>query len=202
MQLEDSAENFYTNETNGTLSSDDVSGPSSEYSSLNQIYIYVIVPLTRVSHIKLNPNNSISVLNQVYQPNSMYIFNGKILDIQKSFVYYRICSENKIVNISQSMLKKDPNIVEKWMKLTSDKENFEKKVDTSINKKNRNEIARLRDMKFIKCEFKKKHLGSYLQKFHAKKTNNIFEYEKEDLNLNLDYEKTDSPSCEALPILW
>lgn len=198
--LDEGNENFYPSESSSSLNPDAISGGSCEQT--NKMNIYVLQPFSRIRHIKLNPNESISVLNQLYQPDSTYIHKGKILDINKSFLFYRINNESKIVNISPVMAKSNPNFIEKWLKITSDAENFEKKIETSINKKNRNEIARLKDMKLNKCELRKKHLGAYLTKCVNRKVNECLINDNDQPSLKIDFESIDSPSCNPLPVLW
>lgn len=198
--LDEGNENFYQSESSSSLNPDAISGGS--YEQTNKMNIYVLQPFSRIRHIKLNPKESISVLNQLYLPDSTYIHKGKILDITKSFLFYRISNESKIVNISPVMAKNNPNFIEKWLKITSDSENFEKKIETSINKKNRNEIARLKDMKLNKCELRKKHLGAYLTKCVNRKVNDVLINDNDQPSLKIDFESTDSPSCNPLPVLW
>lgn len=200
MQFEDNNESVYVYESNRSVSPDAVPRSVDEQSYKMNIYVYQ--PRVNIRHIKLNPNNSISVLNQMYKPDSTYIYNGQILDIQKSFHYYRISSESKIVLIPSFMSKRDPNFVERWLQITSDKDNFEKKIETNINIKNKREIARIKDIRYIKNELRRKHLGSYLSECASRRLNSNLESNDDNIVLSTDYKTPDVPSCEPLPLIW
>lgn len=200
MQVEDRNETICTNEPSNFLPS----FPS------NILRIYIYQPFIRIRSIKLNAYVPISILNNMYPPDSIYIFNGQVLDTQRSFVSYQITNGNKIVLLPSHVKNSNINYMEKWLKLTGDKENFEKRIELNIKQNSRMELARLKDLKFQKFELKRKRFNSYL------KSRAIFQANPDSLNyfsnnemnandgivLNTDFESDDSPSCEPLPVLW
>ena len=171
----------------------------------DNITIYVYQPCVRIKHIKLNIRSCISILARVYPEDSTYIFKGQILDISKTFFDYQITNENKIVSISPQMMKHDSCLVEKWIQMTNDYETFEERLNIDINKNSRREIARIKDLKFIKFEIKRKKLDRFLRSHPINKKDqnehrmNIMNNEEK---LNLSYEPINSPLTEPLPIIW
>lgn len=167
--------------------------------------IYVYQPCVRIRHIKLNAMNSISILGRVYPCDSIYIFKGQILDISKTFFDYRISNENKIVLISPYMTRSDSYLVEKWIKITNDYENFDERISISINKNSRTELSRIKDIKFFKLEIKRKKFDKFIKK-HAVDESDSIEYKKNlfknDIKLNIDYDSIDSPLTDPLPVIW
>lgn len=177
--------------------------------------VYVYQPFVRIRHIKLNAYCSIDILNGLYSPNSIYIFNGQILDTKRSFASYNLVNGNKIVCLPSHIEKSNPQYMEKWLRLTSDKENFEKRIDLNIKQSSRKELARIKDIKFQKLELKRKRFISYLrsrtlfqanldESFSSKDQDEDFcslKDSKESTTLNINYESTE-PSCAPLPVLW
>lgn len=177
---------------------------NSEHSLMNknEYTIYICQPFNRIKHIKLNKNSSISILSKIYQDGSLYIYNGMILDITKSFAHYNIKNDSKIVMISSNMIKEDPNNIDKWLRITSDQERFEEKINMNIKKTNRREVARLRDIKSMKNELKRKHFCSTTKLLMKNKINSKKSIPDEKNQLKIDYNTSSSPSNEPLPIIW
>ncbi|KAK8896620.1 hypothetical protein M9Y10_014531 [Tritrichomonas musculus] len=173
----------------------------------NNMKIYVYQPFMRIRHIKLNMLSPISILSRIYPPNSIYIFNGQILDVSKSFSFYNIKNENKIVLITSLMKKSDPKLVDKWIKNTTDQDSFEERVDLNINKNCRRELARIKDIKFYKLEIKRKTFGKFLKNQNTDLMNsNSFNANRnkfqEEIDLKIDYNQLKEPSFDPLPVLW
>lgn len=179
----------------------------------NIIKVYVYQPYKRIQNIKLNSNSPISILNRIYPTNSIYIYYGQILDVEKTFLYYGISNENKIVFLP---FKSNCSLIDKYLKLTSDKESFEQRIDLNIKNNSKNELARLRDIMFNKFELKRKQFRLYLKSRNIQQYNlfysNDFEEKyftdcsrnnaNDEIILKTDYDKADAPSQEPLPILW
>lgn len=167
-----------------------------------QITIYVYQPYIRFNHIRLNKNSSIKVLNNIYPKDSIYIYGGQILDVSKSFVDYDIKEDNKIVLFPSSMKKRNPNFIDKWLRLTNNKEQFEEIVN--LNKSYRNELARLQDIKSMKKELKQRSFCSTHKTLNSqslKIVNQIYENSREE-ELNVEYDSLNTPAIDPLPIIW
>lgn len=177
---------------------------NSEHSLMNknEYSIYICQPYNKIKHIKLNKNSSISILSKIYPDGSLYIYNGIILDITKSFAHYNIKNDSKIVMISSNMSKEDPNNIDKWLRITSDQERFEERINMNIKKTNRREVARLRDIKSMKNELKRKHFCSTHKLLMKNTINSKKSIPDEKDQLNIDYNTSSSPSNEPLPIIW
>lgn len=173
-----------------------------EASSL--ITIYVFQPGIRIRHIKLDSNNCISILYAIYPNDSKFIFKGQILDISKTFLQYQINNENKIVLISPMMIHYNPFLVDRWLKITNDQKSFEERIDLNVNKNSRLEIARLKDIKLLKLEVKRKKYDKYLKSQNSNQYNSIESINKNqtDEKLEINYKSIDSPSIDPLPIIW
>lgn len=173
-----------------------------ETSSL--ITIYVFQPGIRIRHIKLDSNNCISILYAIYPNDSKFIFKGQILDISKTFLQYQINNENKIVLISPMMIHHNPFLVDRWLKITNDQKSFEERINLNVNKNSRLEIARLKDIKLLKLEVKRKKFDKYLKSQNASQYNSIESISKNqtDEKLEINYKSIDSPSIDPLPIIW
>lgn len=202
----------YSNETNNTFesysASDSNDRPNSELSfNNNSINIYVYQPYIRIRSIKLKSCFLVSALNTIYPANSTYIFNGQILDINKSFCYYNIQNENKMVLISSNMMKSSPNCIQKWISITSRKDYFEERINLNIKNDFRKEIARVKDIKIFKMENRKKHFGQFaISQFKKYSKLSFLANEKNDnlenAKINFDYNPLDCPSNDPLPIIW
>lgn len=167
---------------------------------INDIKIYVFQPFKNIRQIKLKTNHHISILDGVYPANSIFIFNGHILDRKKTFSFYGICNENILVAIPTYLSNLKPNIVEKWRSETEDLEQFEKKINIQINKNSRYEMARIRDIKLCKYELSKKYFCSLKNNSLSKIDRNLKSDEKN--KLKIDFDPINSPSSAPLPIIW
>ena len=142
-------------------------------------------------------------MNRIYPIDSIYIFNGLILDNKKSFSDYGIKNDDKIVLISSKETNRNSGLLDKWIKITEDKNHFEERMSYNIKRENRQEIARLRDIKAFKYEMKPKRFGKNRQStmnqhlnYHS--TNNNYN----QIPLNLKYDHPEEPLDSALPIIW
>ena len=112
--------------------------------------------------------------------------------------------------------KSNCSLIDKYLKLTSDKESFEQRIDLNIKNNSKNELARLRDIMFNKFELKRKQFRLYLKSRNIQQYNlfysNDFEEKyftdcsrnnaNDEIILKTDYDKADAPSQEPLPFLW
>lgn len=172
----------------------------------NDLKIYVYQPYIRIRSINLNANSKVNILNSLYPSNSKYLFNGQILDTEKTFKHYNILNENKIVLISENMMKSNPNSIQKWLSMTS-KKDFEEKINLNIKNDYRKEIARLKDFKYFKIENqRKKYKHFFKNQFMKQKKvlswDNDYNENKNDIKLKTDFKPLGSPSCDPLPIFW
>lgn len=164
------------------------------------IKIYVIQPGIRIRYIRLNRNSPISILTRVYGKNSIYIYQGRILDTEKSFKDSNIKNHNKIVLIHSSVNENNPAFTKKLLILTSNQENFEDRIEFSMKRGNKQEIARLKDLRNNKLERKRSYLNKYQNNQYSKSS--VILKESKKYQLNIDYKKGSSPSINPLPIIW
>lgn len=167
--------------------------------------IFVYEPGIRIRSINLDFNYSISVLNRIYPNDSIYIYNGHVLDTQKSFKFYNMENGNKIVLVRKIDLQQNPNIIDKWINLTNKKDEFEEKINLNIKSDYRREIARIKDIKFCKMTNKKKRFNNFINshfKDEIKSFNAGQNKKQEEIETNIDYKSLTSPSDAPLPIVW
>lgn len=165
------------------------------------IQIYVYQPYIRIRYIRLNENSVVSILRTIYPEDSLYIYRGQVLDDNKTFIECQIRNNNKIILIPSSMKTSNESLYQKIIKLTSDQERFESIIDKNMGDHNKNEIARLKDIKFFKNEQKRK----FLMKFaNSEKFQNQTPKKENDTNspTKIDFKKNDLPSTQPLPIIW
>lgn len=165
------------------------------------IQIYVYQPYIRIRYIRLNENSVVSILRTIYPEDSLYIYRGQVLDDNKTFIECQIQNNNKIILIPSSMKTSNESLYQKIIKITSDQERFESIIDKNMGDHNKNEIARLKDIKFFKNEQKRK----FLMKFaNSEKFQNQTPKMENDTNnpTKIDFRKNDLPSTQPLPIIW
>ncbi|KAK8838571.1 hypothetical protein M9Y10_033203 [Tritrichomonas musculus] len=165
------------------------------------IQIYVYQPYIRIRYIRLNENSVVSILRTIYPEDSLYIYRGQVLDDNKTFIECQIQNNNKIILIPSSMKTSNESLYQKIIKITSDQERFESIIDKNMGDHNKNEIARLKDIKFFKNEQKRK----FLMKFaNSEKFQNQTPKMENDTNnpTKIDFKKNDLPSTQPLPIIW
>ena len=169
--------------------------------------IYIYLPFYKIFRIKINNDSSLSLLDSVFTSESIYIYNGRVLDKDQSFIKYNIAPESAIVSLSPKIIQKYKNITEKWIKITSNNEIFNQKIKMNASKENQKEIARIRDIKSMRNEMKHKQFGhsklnSYKLPSNLKSLNFSINDKNEEITLITDYPEQEDPSCEPLPIIW
>ncbi|KAK8896383.1 hypothetical protein M9Y10_014281 [Tritrichomonas musculus] len=138
------------------------SKPNESKSSTSLLHIFQVSrSCVRARHVKLSLNNAIISLDQAFSSNTIYIFSGEILDKTRSFEYYNITNESTIVLLPIDYSNSDPSIMEKWLKLTNDKENFQSLVDSNTKKSCTRENSRLIDLKYNNLELNRKQFLSF-----------------------------------------
>lgn len=166
------------------------------------IKIYVYQPCIRIRYIRLNRNSPISILSTIYNKNSIYIYQGRILDMGKSFKESNIMNNNKILLLPSSINETSPNFIKKWLFLTSNQESFENRIEINMQNGSQREIARLKDLKRSKLENKRSFLNKCIISQLLQKKNSRESLNTQNLQLNINYNQTESPSNEPLPIIW
>lgn len=172
-------------------------------SSQDLITVYLYLPFYKIYRLIVDSKSCLSALKTVVSPNSILIYKGEIMDDKKTISKCNIQNETSIICISPKITEKCRYAVDKWMKISMT-DDFNQKVKTCINKKFRLELARIKDMKSIRNESKRKRFGkSKLNScFLLTPNNQIYISDDENKSINIDYEKKEEPSCEPLPILW
>ena len=185
-----------------------------EIISNEEMNIYVYQPLVELRYIKLNSQEPISILNKIYPYDSIYIFNGQTLDIQKSFHFYNIYNNHIIILLKSSIYDCNPRLIDKWLRLTRDNINLNKRIYLNFNNSTRRELSKIRDIKLNKTELKRRECRRYYKsKYFSQLIFNISfanDYTKnkdineiiENTDLNIKYISFDSPSNDPLPIIW
>lgn len=171
-------------------------GASSTASFLN--VFQVSNRCVRIRKIKLFLNYLIIKLDHAFQPDSIYIFNGIVLDKSKPFEYYNIKNESTIVFIPKELSLSNPILLEKWLKLTNDPDCFQTLVDSKTKKSCSKEGSRLIDLKYNNIELKKNRYRSILNDTNLSKNFSNY-YQNDKTQLITNYGQIDSPSVDPLP---
>ena len=166
------------------------------------ISIFVYQPNIKIRHIKLNIHSKVSILSKIYPIDSIYIYHGLIIEHQKTFLDYNIQKDNKIVMISSYESTQKPELIDKWVKITKDKENFENRMYLNIDQNSRKELARLRDIKSFKSEMMRKRFGKIHRLLLNPPVTDNYSPNCKQCSFNLDYAQSDEPSTSPLPIVW
>lgn len=167
--------------------------------SSETIAIFLYLPFYKIYRILLNTNSSISILDKVMEQGSIYIYKGQILDTKRSFLEYNIIHETALVVISQGIISLNKDIIEKWLKI-SEKEIFHQKVKIGSNQNNQNEIARIKDIRNMRNEMKRRSFCH--NKLSLSNVPSKIKVNFDESKLITDYEEQEEPSCEPLPIIW
>ena len=172
---------------------------SKKEGSSKTIAIFLYLPFYKIYRIILNVNSSISILDKIIKQDSIYIYKGQILDKKRSILEYNIIEETALVVISQGIINFNKEIIEKWLKI-SEKEIFHQKVKIGSKQNNQNEMARIKDIRNMRNEMKRRSFGHNKVSFSnvPSKINIKFD----EIKLITEYKEQEEPSCEPLPIIW
>lgn len=157
--LNDDYAHIYIRNTSSPVPSEPFSNyciEQKETNTSNVISIFLYQPHMRIQRLRVKSDRMISMLSRNYIRDMAFIFNGQILNKEKSFSFYGIPDGSKIAMIPEDAMKADPTFQEKWINITCDKENFDKKIEMSINPNCRREMSRLNDIRYQKLEMKRR----------------------------------------------
>lgn len=199
-QEEDNNESINANENAFSESNSAKNPESSTDNHSKDIIIYVYQPYIRIKRIKLDVDSHISILSKVFPQDSIYIFNGQILEINKTFSDYQIINDSKIVLITPLMLADDSELVLKWSKISKDFDALEERINFLICSSSREELARIKDIRIFKREMKRKNYSKFLESRDSSQRY-INEFQKE-IKLKIKYQHAKEPSEDPFPIKW
>lgn len=129
----------------------------------NIISIFLYQPHMRIQRLRVKSDRTISSLSRNYLRDMTFIFNGQILNKDQTFSFYCIPDGSKIAMIPEDAMKADPTFREKWLNITCDKENFDKKIEMSTNSDCRKEMSRLSDIRYQKLELKRRNHSFFIR---------------------------------------
>lgn len=199
-QEEDNDESINTNENAFSERNSAKNPESSTDNHSKDIVIYVYQPYIRIKRIKLDVDSHISILSKVFPQDSIYIFNGQILEINKTFSDYQIINDSKIVLITPLMLADDSELVLKWTKISKDFDALEERINFLICSSSREELSRIKDIRIFKREMKRKNYSKFLESRDSSQRY-INEFQKE-IKLKIKYQPAKEPSEDPFPIKW
>lgn len=199
-QEEDNDESINTNENAFSERNSAKNPESSKDSHSKDIIIYVYQPYIRIKRIKLDVDCHISILSRVFPQDSIYIFNGQILEINKTFSDYQIINDSTVVLITPLMLADDSELVLKWSKKSKDFDALEERINFLICSSSREELARIKDIRIFNREMKRKNYSKFLESRDSSQRY-INEFQKE-IKLKIKYQPAKEPSEDPFPIKW
>lgn len=230
--LNDDIQPIYIRNTSSPTPSESFSNyiiDQKESNSPNIISIFLYQPHMRIQRLRVKSDRTISTLSSNYIRDMTFIYKGQILNKDQTFSFYDIPDGSKIAMIPEDAMKANPSFREKWLNITCDKENFDKKIEMSTNSDCRKEMSRLSDIRYQKLELKRRNHSFFIrsrmntnsQNFfssssekeanNSEGSNQVNNYyfdlykkgsKKNEIQLNVNYEPSDVPSADPLPIIW
>lgn len=162
--------------------------------SNKKILIFVFSPLLDGRRVQVNPNNSISVLFQLFPLHKCHAFYQQSLMNEKfSFHDHGISQGDQIVVLPLNF----QNDAE-WKSLSITNFRLKELSNFQDDFKMKRELFRLNDLKFIKSK-------ENMAKFRSIVNNLSFcsnERQVKAMKTNLNFDQKDQPSTEPLPIIF
>lgn len=167
-----------------------------------KIKVFVYFPNYKIISITISTNKSLSLLDTIFKPDLIYIYNGCIVDKNLPISKCNVINDSTIVSVTPSHQN-----IDKWIKITRNFDDFNNKIKISINHKNQLEISRLKDINFLKNDMKRKKFGckkpfSKQSFLNNKKSYFSFVLNDDNDKLVTNYTQLEKPSNDPLPILW
>ena len=167
----------------------------------NEFKLILYYPQYFVKMIKTSKNSSINCLKKSLPTNCEYNFitNGSIVDPDKTFDEIGL-KNGQLVVVTKKLSNEFTDNDNNFIKITSDSA-FENKIRLFTNKKTRNEIFHLRDVRIFRQEgniksYRKLSRNMFLQQ--SKKNDD--DPELNDVEIN--YDPSSMPCSDAMPIWW
>jgi hypothetical protein len=129
----------------------------------------------------------------------IFIFNGEILSPKMAFTFYRIEEGSSIVVLPDQGELRSPGI-STWLTITRDSDNFNERINFSRNPQTRQEVSRLRDLRFLELERRPRMFVKFAQCIDQHNEGDAVT--RPAPKLKIDFEPLEKPSCEPLPVVW
>jgi hypothetical protein len=157
-------------------------------------------PSFSVKQASVIPFHKIVCLTKLFPEQSVeFVWKGEILIQKMTFVFYRIAPHSSIVVLPNESAQHQTTVSE-WMAATRDADAFNERIGFCVNPQTRAEVARLRDLRFWRCETRGiAALGGVgLYNFNDP----IGSIDRGAQKLNTRFDPPSGPSCEPLPNPW
>jgi hypothetical protein len=129
----------------------------------------------------------------------IFILNGEILSPKMTFTFYRIEEGSSIVVLPDQGNLRGPG-VSTWLTITRDSDNFNERINFSRNPQTRQEVSRLRDLRFLELERRPRMFVKFAQCINQHTEGDAVA--RLVPKLEIDFHQLDKPSCEPLPVVW
>lgn len=170
-------------------------------SKINTINFFLFYPQHFIKIIRTDRNSAIDIIKNSLQKeyDYNYICKGNIIDPNKTFNEIELRNGELIV-VTKKKSNELTNNDYKFLQITK-KNDLERKILVLTNKKMRNEIFHLRDIRVFKQEgssklYRKLSRKLYLQQSKKDDDDQVFN------DLEINYEPSATPCTDAMPILW
>lgn len=170
----------------------------------NSAFLYIFQvgqKCTRTRKVKLFLNSLINKLDAAFSTNSLYVYNGMVLDKTNTFNFYNIKNEATIVFIPEGLSKANPGLLDKWINLTNDACRFQTLIDSNTKKTCARESSRLIDIKYNNLELKKRSYHSVFNENNINKQLSNYHYDDSEIT-KTQYGPIGSPSENPLPNIF
>jgi hypothetical protein len=129
----------------------------------------------------------------------IFILNGEILSPRMTFTFYRIEEGSSIVVLPDQGELRSPG-VSTWLTITRDSDNFNERINFSRNPQTRQEVSRLRDLRFLELERRPRMFVKFAQCIDQHNEGEAVARPAPKLDIGFD--QLEKPSCEPLPVIW
>ncbi|OHS99795.1 hypothetical protein TRFO_33656 [Tritrichomonas foetus] len=161
--------------------------------------VVIIVPNTIIKDVYISSIKPIKYLYGMfprdYWNQFAFIVNGSVLNDENTFNYYNIEDMTNIICVRQN----DEKAVTKWIRMTKDVDEFNKRVHHFKCPALKREASKLRDIRLMKEEIiKRNHRNIHF----FREIQNFIGLDHHKTSLNLDYPELEAPAEDLLPVLW
>ncbi|OHS94054.1 hypothetical protein TRFO_39760 [Tritrichomonas foetus] len=161
------------------------------------IEIKIYFPSKFIRKVLVSNIMKITSLRQSVVPNinCTFVFNGILIDEEKTFGYYNMRNNDVIVLSHQG----NDN---RWLRATHDSEQFHNHLKTMSNPRIASESYRIRDLQMMKCETRKKSIINMQKVIKRSNSCGIGYIPKEKVFPTIIPEVASEPMSDALQFIW
>jgi hypothetical protein len=168
--------------------------------SSDRMTINLCRPSYPIRQASVIPFHKIICLTELFPDQGVeFVWKGEILIQKMTFLFYRIAPQSSIVVLPDELARRQA-AVEEWLRVTRDADAFNERIESSKNRKIREEVARLRDLRVVRIETRGRAAFPGIYGFDF--NDPVIGMKREGQNMNIEYRAALGPSAEPLPNPW